>query len=398
MNASAPLLSHASPPTVPPKPPIAPATAPADEPDSPIVFSPHQDAYIESNWQKPLLDLTREVFANPTLKTSSPEYRAVKERIVTLGKNPPSVPKSKQAVEKVELTDIQKSDIRGLLVDSTGPFEIAKIIFKNPYLQPASREVRAIALYCREADPSYKREEDQVEDLDYQPPSSRNELIGKVNRYAIAFTSDGKKMLNPTGLTPVQSRNLQALLTFMQTPLFKIEADKCVKRVDRELFESTFIKFCWDKPDLLAEEVDQYISLAAETVNFNMIDRMVKKLDERIQNLINEAGEGKIALNMAEVELLTSVREKANASMKQKAALLKTLTVARSARMAAKQEANSSLHNLVDAFRNEVDRKKIIETVERQKRDPLRKEIERLSTIDSIKAELFGLNKEDILR
>lgn len=365
--------------------------------ETPMVFSPEQDAYLEANWQRNLLEVTREVFSNPTLTTRSSEYKAVKTRVAALGKSPAAAHRP-PAIKKFELTDETRAAIRSCYLELSGPLEIARVVFKNPALMPSNREVREVGMYCREIDPMYRKEEDQVDNLDYQPPASIIVLMGKVNKYAIVFTPDGKKLLDPATVSPIQLKNLQALITYMRTPLFKIVADKYLKRVDRELFESTFIKNCWDKPDLMAEELDQFIDLAAVTVDYNMIDRMVKRLDDRLILLVNQAGEEKLPLNQAEVDLLNSAREKANAAMKQKATLLKSLTVERSKRVAARQGANASLHNLVSAWKNEEDRKRIIETVEREKRAALGKEIERLSTIDAIKGEVFGLSKEDLLR
>lgn len=361
-------------------------------------FSPEQIVYLEANWRRPLLEVTREVFSDPSLTTRSPQYKVVKTYVATAHGDSVAAPAATSPAKKFELTDDIKATIREIYLELSGPLEITRVAFKNPALAPVSREVRAVSLYCREIDPMYRKEEDAVEELEYTPPKSIIHLMGKVNRYAIVYVPDGKKMLDPATITPHQMKNLQQLFTYIWTPLFKVTADKYRTRIDRELFESTFIKNCWDKPDLTAEELDQYIDLAALTVDYNMIDRTVKRLDDRLQTLLNEAGTEKLALNMAEVELLTSVREKANSAMKAKGALLKSLTVDRSKRIGDQQAANGSLHNLVSAWRNEEDRKKIIQMTIREKRDPLRKEVERLSTIDSLKAEIFGLDKEDILR
>jgi len=366
---------------------------------NPETFSKEQVAYLEANWQRNLLEVTREVYSDPSLTTRSPQYKAVKTYVATLGKVAAKEGTAPAAGgKKFELPDEVKATIREIYLELSGPLEIARVAFKNPALQPSSREVRTVALYCREIDPMYRREEDSVEELEYSPPKSIIVLMGKVNKYALVHGPDGKKLLDPATATPHQLKNLQALMTYMWSPLFKVTADKYIKRIDRELFESTFIMNCWDKPDLLAEELGQYIDLAAITVDYNMIDRTVKKLDERLQFLIHEAGTEKLALNMSEVELLTSVREKANAAMKQKASLLKSLTVDRAKRVASQRAANGSMHDLVTAWRNKQDRQRIIQTVEREKRVALKQEVERLSTIDAIKGELFGVSKDDITR
>jgi hypothetical protein len=51
----------------------------------------------------------------------------------------------------------------------------------------------------------------------------------------------------------------------------------------------------------------------------------------------------------------------------------------------------------VEAWKREEDRKRIIKLAEKH-RDDLKKEVERLSSMDALKAELFGLDKDNIIR
>jgi hypothetical protein len=101
---------------------------------------------------------------------------------------------------------------------------------------------------------------------------------------------------------------------------------------------------------------------------------------------------------MTEVETLNAYREKINAGAKQIAALIKTLEVERSKISQEKQAGNASMHNLVQAWKQADDRKKIIELAERKQKAALRSEIGRLESMDSIKCEIFGLDRENILQ
>ena len=56
---------------------------------------------------------------------------------------------------------------------------------------------------------------------------------------------------------------------------------------NRELFESSFVRYTNDKPDLTQEEVDQYIVLSAEVVIASNIQVRV----ERLQELLDQAAE-----------------------------------------------------------------------------------------------------------
>jgi len=61
----------------------------------------------------------------------------------------------------------------------------------------------------------------------------------------------------------------------------------------RKIYESTFIGMTWDKPDLLREEVEQYIGLAAEIVQTAQIDRHIQRLDTEIENALEGGDDGK---------------------------------------------------------------------------------------------------------
>jgi hypothetical protein len=110
--------------------------------------------------------------------------------------------------------------------------------------------------------------------------------------------------------------------------------------------------------------------------------------------MLSGSSDGK--LNITEIELLNSVREKANASMKQQAALLKSLVGDRSKRMAEKIQSSASMHQLVEAMRVKSSREKIMKMAAKYK-EALKGEVNRLSTMDNLKSELFGLDKDNIL-
>jgi len=290
------------------------------------------------------------------------------------------------------LTEDQKEYIRNNMGGSS-PLEMAKVLFGNDNIMVGSPQCRMIVSYCREIDPSFRRGEEWV-DGPYEPPSDMKQLVPKVNRYAVNPKKDGKPIYDYANLSNNDRKQLQGLLSYMKMVLYRIEGNKYIRRDDRELFESTFIAVCWDKPDLLSEEVIQYISFAAETVRRTQIERTIAQLDERMQSVLETPG-AKIQFN--EVEFLNAVREKANASMKQSASLLKTLVGDRAKRLNDKIQASASLHNLVERWKHEEDRKKIIQMNERKQKAALKQEIERLSDMDSLKAEIFGLSKDDIL-
>jgi hypothetical protein len=354
------------------------------------ILTPEQKLLVAQHWEMNIRELTRLVFNDPLVDGRSIECKAVKQELASIGKV--AVPITPKPDSDSALTDAHKEYVRNS-VGSATPLEMARTLYGNEHLMPSSRECKAVIAYCREIDPSFRRGEELV-DGPFVPPTEMKTLVPKVNRYAINPKRDGKAIYSFDNLSNNDRKQLQALLSYMDLTLYRIEGNKYTRRDDRELFESTFVAVCWDKSDLLPEEVIQYITFAAETVRRTQIERTISQLDERLQAVLEMPG---ARMNMTEVELLNTVREKANASMKQSATLLKALVGDRAKRKADQIQASASLHNLVEAWRREDDRRKIIQMNEKKQKVALKAEVERLSDLDSLKCEMFGLSKDDIL-
>lgn len=383
---------------------IVVAAAPDEEPQPPKatpkfrerdgkplpILTPAQKALIAQNWQMEIRELTRLVFDDPLVDGRSIQCKAVKLELAAIGK-PAGPIVAKQELGQV-LTETHREYIRNS-IGSSSPLEMARMIYANEHLMLNSPQCKAVTAYCREIDPEFRRDEELV-DGPFEPPTDMKQLIPRVNRYAINPRKDGKAIYDHENLSNSDRKQLQALLGYMKLILYKSEGGKYTRKDDRELYEATFISVCWDKPDLLSEEAIQYISFAAETVRRTQIERTIIYLDERVRSMLEVPG-GKIS--MTEVEYLNTVREKANASMKQSAALLKTLIGDRAKRLSEKIQSSASMHNLVEAWKNEDNRHKIIQMSQRKQKAALKEEVVRLSDMDSLKLEIFGLSKDDIL-
>ncbi len=372
----------------------------------PIVFTPEQLAFIEQNWKMEPLELTRTLFHDPTMTRRNHEYNCVRRQIAnmnrkdTMGFAVPTVGGSNLDFSVngpsggPELTEDHKEYIRNNYANASGPWELAKTLFGDAHLPFASKQTRLVSSYLKSIDPDYKKNDELADDEDYEAPRNIRELIQRMTAYGMNLKDGDKMLFDPEKLTTNDQRQLNTLLAYMGLPLFKIQATKYVRKIDRVLFESTFIWLCWNKIDLTSEEVHQYVAFSGETVKSNQIERTVQLLDERLNSMLSGAEDGK--LNMAEIELLNTVREKANASMKQQAALLKSLVGDRSKRLAEKIQSSASMHELVQAFRREDDRKRVLQLAQKFK-NGLKGEVERLSTMDSLRIEIFGLSKENIV-
>lgn len=353
------------------------------------ILTDDQKTYIEKNWEMDIRELTRNAFNDQMIDGRRIECKAVKSHLASVGKVIAPV----YAVNVIVLTDEQKEYIVSYHTEST-PLEMTRVLFKNPQLNTYSSEYSAVVAHCRHIDPNFRKHDEIVEEP-YSAPTSMETLVSRVNKNAINVRRDGKPIYILSNLSNQDRKQLQALLSYMGIMLFTVEANKYRRKVDRDLFESTFILNTWDKADLLPEEVQQYISFAAETVRHMQIDRQAQQLEERHALILDDPS---AKPNMTEIEWLNAMRQKLNESLKQSSALLKTLVGDRSKRIGERVQANATMHSLVDAWKREEDRRKIIQMNERKQKADLKGEIERLSDMESLKAEIFGLSREDILR
>lgn len=339
-------------------------------------------------------ELIQKVFNNPSLTLrSEPEVKAVKLALADMGKQINPVPTKKEQELLDALTEDKKEYIRNNY-QSSSPLEMTRLLFENPKLEGFSKQCQSVMTYCRQLDPKYIKEDDVADDAPYEPPKNIVHMMGKVNRYAINTRGDGRALFDPATLSNAQRHQLEALMAYMQLPLFRVEANKFVKKIDREVFESTFIANCWDKADLTAAQVIQFIQLASLLVKGNQLDRIAQKLDDRQNDNLSDPDS---PIKMAEVETLNAYREKINAGAKQIAALIKTLEGERARMIGEKQAGNASMHNLVMSWKLEDDRRKIIQLAERKQKAALKAEVQRLESMDSLKCEIFGLSKSDIV-
>lgn len=355
------------------------------------VLTEQQKEYIKNNWDKDLKALTQELFPEKTITLRNIECKAVKQEIASLGKKI-SLPITDTQQKVIEiLTQDHKDYVAQNYKQASSPLELARTVFNNPRLIEMSRECRAIVGYIKQIDPDYKKEDDFADDIEYKSPANVVQLLHRVNRYAQL-----DNVLNPDKLSEAQKRQLEALLAYMRMPLFKSEADKYIRKTDREVFESTFIANCWDKPDLSNEHVIQFIFLSGLIVKQNVCDRQLQKVEQIIADKLDgDLTNGRLSKN--EVDMVNQLREKTMEILKQVGALIKTLTGQRADMIKEKVLGSGSMHPLVEAWKREEDRKRIIRLAEKN-RGELKQEVERLSNMDALKAELFGLDKDSILR
>lgn len=287
--------------------------------------------------------------------------------------------------EKTDLTDEQKEYIANNAATMKA-VEIARTIFKNDDLTNLNQETRTVNEYIKTLDGKvvYGNTED-VPDADYRPPKTIEKALTKVNRYVHEGIDKDK-------VTSTHRRNLQALIGYLHTYRFLHQINTYPEQTDRDLFESSFVRYTYDKSDLTQEEVDQYIVLSTEVVISSNIQRAIQIIQKQIE-LEVESG-GKIPMTL--VEASNTARTEYNQCVNRQQKLLSDLKVKRSERIGKQTKENASILNLVQMWKEEETRVKMIKLAELQKKS-IAQEIDRLSSMDEIKCRIMGLSSDEAL-
>jgi hypothetical protein len=96
------------------------------------------------------------------------------------------------------------------------------------------------------------------------------------------------------------------------------------------------------------------------------------------------------------IEAVTSARTEYNQCVTRQQKLLNDLKVKRSERLSNLVKENASILNLVQMWKDEDTRKEMIKMAD-MRREILKGEVGRLSSMDDVKARIFGLTEEEVL-
>jgi hypothetical protein len=333
-----------------------------------------------------LVELVKLAFDRDDLDGRSKEGKAVKEFLASRSIKPRKSYEY-QAKGLKELDNDQKEYISNNCHTMTG-LEMAKILFKNETLTNLSQETRSVLEYMKIIPSNIKfnnTENEEVVNGVYKPPRSEERAIAKINKYVM----DG---IDKTKITHAQKRETNALIGYMNTHRFIHQINLYDNEPDRELFESSFIRYTYNKGDLTQEEVDQYIVLCTEVLISSNIQQTITVLQDQIDIAIQEDGK----IPMALVEASNTARKEYNDCVNRQQKLNNDLKVKRSERLSKQVKETASVINLVQMWKEEESRAKLLKMAEMRK-EVLEKEIDRLSTMEEVKCKILGISRDEIL-
>ena len=359
-----------------------------------IELTQEQKDIIISTWNSRkedppgLQELTQIVFPDiPNLDGRSKHGKAVKNflasRDLKIKTKSEYTPK-----DRVSLSNEQKDYIVNNAAMMTAT-ELSRELFNNYSLTNLSIEARSIQEYLDSLPKqvvnaaSIPSEEENQED--YKPPKNQERAIVRVNRYVLNGIDKDK-------VTVKQKKDLNSLISYLHTSRFVHQIETYTNTIDRDLFESSFIRYTYDKSDLTQEEVDQYIVLSTEVVISSNIQETIATLQDQIDQEINSGSK----IPMPLVEAVTSARTEYNQCVTRQQKLLNDLKVKRSERLSNQVKDNASILNLVQMWKDEETRKEMIKMAD-MRREILKGEVGRLASMDDVKARIFGLTEQEVL-
>lgn len=271
--------------------------------------------------------------------------------------------------------------------------EITRVIFADNELSHMSQECRAVIKYLDEVKETGALElfEDNDDDasVNYKPPKTFDRMLVRINKYINPAIDKNK-------LTSRERKEIESLISYINTYRLIHIMNTYDSITDRELYESSFIRYTYNKIDLRQEEVDQYIVLSAEVVISSNIQRRV----ETLQTLLDEAassGDGESTrISMSLVEAINTAQTEYNQCVNRQQKLLDSLKEKRSDRLSKQIKENASILNLVQMWKDEDSRVKLLAMAELRKKS-LAEEVEKLTTMDEVKARIMGLSEDDAL-
>jgi hypothetical protein len=333
-----------------------------------------------------LQDLTQKIFPEiPNLDGRSIYGKAVKNflasRSLKIKTKSEYTPKN-----RIDFTQDQKDYISNN-ASLMSPVEIARELFSNYSLNNLSIEARSVQEYLDTLPKQVQAvdQDDQGSQEDYKPPKNLERAMVRVNKYVLNGIDKDK-------ITTKQKKELTSLISYLHTYRFLHQISTYLCADDRELFESSFIRYTFDKSDLTQEEVDQYIVLSTEVVISSNIQATIQTIQEQIDNEVSAGNR----LPMPLVEAVNSARTEYNQCVGRQQKLLNDLKVKRSERLSNQVKDNASILNLVQMWKDEETRKEMIKMAD-MRREVLKTEIGRLSSMDDVKARIFGLTEEEVL-
>lgn len=363
---------------------ILAVSAPKSDPDAPL--TPEEQAKVLEAWNRGETEISRIVkFAiGDEYDGRSKKGLLVKKFLAAQNCNFTTATLKISKMSKIVLSDADKELIGNNAAKNMTPMEMTWLIFKDRTLTPLSSEFRVVKAFFDTLDDKVKSAGNGDTDIQqYHPAFTEDQALARINKYA-------HEPIDKDTMTPHQKEWVRRLIRYMQTHRFVFEINNLLKNSERILFESSFVKYTYNKPDLEGEHVDSYITLCG-----TIITRYRMQIEESMLVQAQEsamAADGKIPMII--VDAINNVRTAISELEIRQKKIVDGLTTARSDRLKGLNGSNNTMLNLVEAFKYDKKRKQILELIE-ARRTLVKKDATRLKDMDEFAVEILGLKNEE---
>ena len=327
-----------------------------------------------------LSELTKKLFNDDKLDGRTKEGRAV--RAFLAEEELEYVTTAWEKVEDIQLSDEQILFIKAQAQNGLSAFQISEILFPSINVKRFSKEHMSVLEFLREYEPAYVHDSESAVNRAYNPPKLFNTALNKVNEFTHSDLEEAK-------LNHDERECIESLLKSLAAPRFIQVISNYSSMKDRELFEAEFVRATWDKPDLTSDEINLYINVCVDYINLKNISSHIEKL-----NIMFNEVEDQQDMTVRLAEVLKSKTDEYDKCEKRMESLIKKLNGDRAERLKNRRQENATILSLVRNFQIEEERKKMIQLAEMQKK-LVEEETERLDNMDSWKARILGISKQD---
>ena len=358
-----------------------------------IVLTDKQKEILLNAWKiapadKPPTQKELTLLAFPGLEIDARDKRgrAVKKFFADFGFKPK--PSTWEKIGTYELTVAEKEFIQSNYDKHLdNKMEIISLLFPDKKLSPLSREFKAVHKFITTSGlfmPAQEKEEE--EQPLFTPPRTYTDCLKLVNKY----TDD---IINMQEASERDKQGINTLLRYLHGPRFIHMVNTYANDNNRNLFVSEFVRATYDKPDLTVDEVNLYLNLCSDYVSSSQTKREIELLAKRLGELIDDP-DGKMSTSLADT--ISAKNKEYNDCLERQEKLINKLNGSRAIRLKNQTAANSSIKSLVEYWKTEKTRIKLIGLAKIKEKARQASVID-LHSLDSVKAEIFGAVSEDIL-
>lgn len=329
--------------------------------------------------------ITQKVGNNPKLDGRCKLGRQIRSFLAGEGKDYGVKGGSKKG--KLDLTEEQMKFLMSDSLDNkTSPIEIARLVFKDPNLKPLTQEHRTVLSFLEEYRPDVVDHTLVIADGKWHKPKRIESVISLVNKWCNLNLPCSKDKL------PNKCRKgIERLFDYLQVYKLWTTINSLKTQDDRNLFESEFIRYTWDKPDLTNEELNLYMMVCSNIVRAKHIQN---RMDTFLAALDNQADDAEISIK--QTEHLKTINDELNACEKRISDTITKLNGDRSKRVEKQQAVNANILALVEAFQDKQERDQMV--LKAQMRTKLIEDTaDDLETMDEFRARIFGVSKEELI-